>query len=136
MLLRICAYGFKKYFTSIPDINSISVLGSLILYIFAICIVYIIGKNIKMDRNNKIQRTTHHLQGSNLIGYRDDKYDLDNAYITDQLDEFNYDSLKNIKSILDDTIHGHQHSANIETKLNDRPSDNLLAASSNNVCVV
>ena len=124
---RIYAYGFKKYFTSILDIiDFIAVLGSLILYIFAIYIVYTLLVKILrwirvirttyravFSRTKKIQKAIRHLQRSNLIGYRDEKYDLDIAYITDHIlimsrpatktiNQFSHDSLNDIKAFLDE----------------------------------
>eukprot|EP01084_Bolivina_argentea_P171210 296616_1 len=128
IFFRIYAYGLKKYFTSILDIiDFIAVLGSLILYIFVkIFVVYTLLVKILrwirvirttyraiFSRTKKLQRAIRHLQRSNLKGYRDEKYDLDVAYITDDImimsrptttviNQFNHDALEDIKQFLDE----------------------------------
>lgn len=71
------------------------------------------------SRTKKIQRAIRNLQRSNLIGYRDEKFDLDIAYITDHIlimsrpatntiNQFSHDSLNDMKCFLDEK-HGNHY---------------------------
>eukprot|EP01084_Bolivina_argentea_P171208 296611_1 len=158
ILLRIYAYGFKKFFTSILNIiDFIAVMGSLILYIYSIYAVYALLVKILrwvrvarstytaiFSRSKKIQQAIRNMQRSNLKGYKDDKYDLDITYITDhilimsrpavkKIKQFQHDSLTDVKNFLDEKHRDHYKIFDLcvydDEETDNKSNPNLLATS-------
>ena len=101
-------------------------IGSLILYVLSIYVVYaLLVKVLRwirvvrttyravFSRTQKLQKAIRTLQRSKLIGYKDEKYDLDIAYITDHilimsrpatkaLQKFSHDALVDVQQFLDE----------------------------------